>query len=170
MKKIMRLFIIIISHIVILSCISCTTYLNPYNFDMKGIHAPFLQTSKPISVRARLVGTSVRELPLPSGAVIVNEDDFTKVLVDKITESLKNKAVTVTHDTDGTIEIQVDRVSIEPTATMNCVIDYKRRLGNGEFYGFQSRSENWNFVTACDNALEKAVNDIFLTSKPQLNI
>jgi hypothetical protein len=40
------------------------------------------------------------------------------------------------------------------------VIDFNRKLGSGEYYGFQSRSKSWSYETACEEALNNAVTDL----------
>jgi hypothetical protein len=127
---------------------------------MDEITVPSLQNTKSISVKAHLVGTKKRAIPLPGVTVSVNEDEFTTVLVAKLTEALQRGNVTVLANSSRVVELQVVRVSIQPELTMHCVIDYNRKLGDGEFYGFQSRSNSWNFITACDEALQKAANKI----------
>lgn len=157
MEKTIRLVTVIS---IALICISCTAYLDPHDFDRENITAPSFQSPKPISVKARLVGTKERELPVAGATVIVNEDEFTKELVEQVSEALKNKNIQVVPHSDRVVEIQVVRVALQPDRTIYCVIDYNRKLGDGAFYGFQSRSKNWNFNTACNDALKEAANAI----------
>jgi len=128
---------------------------------MEAINAPPLQDLTPITLRARPVGSKIREVPLPGASVTVNEDEFTDVLVDRMNEALKRKNIPVVSNSDRIVEIQVVRVSLQADRTIYCVIDFNRKLGDGDFYGFQSRSKNMNFITSCDEALTRAANDIF---------
>ncbi|WP_341327141.1 hypothetical protein [Methylotuvimicrobium sp. KM2] len=141
-------------------CTSCTTYLEPSDFDMDEVVAPYIKISKPIAVKAHLIGTKKREQPLHGASIIVNEDEFTKVLADKIESALKDKGYSVVTDSDLVIEVQVGRVSLQPTARIHCVIDYNQKLGDGKFYGYQTSATNWNFKTACEMALQQAANEI----------
>lgn len=141
-------------------CISCSAHIDPSDFDMDEVAAPAINISKAIAIRPNLTGTKERVLPLAGASAIVNEDEFTKVLTDKIGSALKNKNYPVVADSHRAIEIQVVRVSLQPTSTMYCVIDYNLKLGDGKYYGFQSSNKNWSFKTACENALQNAANDI----------
>lgn len=145
---------------IILFCVSCSTYLEPSDFELDEVVAPSIRISKPIAVKPHLIGTKERELPLAGTNVIVNEDEFTKVLAEKIASALKNKGYPVVSDADRVIEIQVARVSLQPTARMHCVIDYNLKLGDGKFYGFQTSATSWNFETACEMAVQQAANQV----------
>ena len=57
------------------------------------------------------------------------------------------------------IEIRVVRVSLQPTMTFDCVIDFNRWLGEGRVRGLQSRANSWNFQNACNAALSQAAAD-----------
>lgn len=157
MKQIVRLGII---NMLMFTSWSCTSHLNPRDLDIQEISIPSLQNIKPVTVRARLIGSKKRELPLAGADVIVNDDEFSEVLVDRLIGSLKHNNVPVVPESERLIEIQVVRVSLQPDMTFYCVIDFNRKLGKGEFYGFQSRSKNWNFKTACEDALNNTVTDI----------
>jgi hypothetical protein len=157
MKKIIRLGMVAL---VMFVGLSCTTRLSPHDLDIEGISVPPLQNIKPVTIRAKLVGSKERELPLAGTDVIVNEDEFTAVLVERLIDTLKKNNVPVVSESERSIEIQVVRVSLQPDRTFYCVIDFNRKLGNGDFYGFQSRAKNWNFNTACEDALKNTVNDI----------
>lgn len=150
----------IIAVLMMLTNLSCTARLDPTDFDTKTISAPVLQNARTVTVKAKLTGAKDRELPVPGGDVVVNEDEFTEVMVKRMIDVLKNNNVSVIPTSDKVIEIQVVKVSLQPDRTMYCVIDFNRKLGGGEFYGFQSRSKNWNFETACEEALNNAVADI----------
>lgn len=146
-------------------CIACSTYLEPRDFDMEEIVAPTIKISKPISVKAYLTGAEEREQPLAGPNVIVNDDAFTKVLAEKIASALKDQGYQVVADSDCVIEIQVARVSLQPTARMHCVIDYNQKLGDGKFYGYQTSATNWNYETACEMALQQAANEILSSQR-----
>jgi hypothetical protein len=157
MKQIVRLGII---NIMMFGGLSCTTHLSPRELDIQESSVPTLQNIKPVTIRAKLVGSKERVLPLAGADVIVNEDEFTEVLVERLIDALQNNNVPVTPESDRLIEIQVARVSLQPDRTFYCVIDFNRKLGKGSFYGFQSISKNWNFKTACEDALKNTVTDI----------
>ena len=157
MKQIIRLGLTII---VMFAGLSCTTRLNPHDLDIEVASVPPLQNIKPVTIRAKLVGSKERELPLAGTDVIVNEDEFTEVLVERLIDTLKKNNVPVVPNSERSIEIQVVRVSLQPDRTFHCVIDFNRKLGNGDFYGFQSRAKDWNFETSCEEALKNTVNDI----------
>jgi hypothetical protein len=158
MKQMFRLIVI---SIVILASWSCTSHLSPRDLDTQDVSTiPSLQNIKPVTIRAKLVGSKERVQPLAGSDVIVNEDEFTQVLVERLIESLKRNNVPVVPASERSIEIQVVKVSLQPDMTFYCVIDFNRKLGNGEFYGFQSRSKNWNYETACVDALKTTVTDI----------
>lgn len=158
MKQVLKLIFI---NIAVLACWSCTSHLSPRDLDTQDVSTtPSLQNIKPVTIRAKLVGTKERVQPLAGTDVIVNEDEFTQVLVERLIESLKRNNVPVVPASERSIEIQVVRVSLQPDMTFYCVIDFNRKLGNGEFYGFQSRSKNWNYETACEDAIKTTVTDI----------
>jgi len=140
--------------------LSCTAHLSPRELDIKENIVLSLQNIKPVAIRAKLVGSKDRVLPLAGADVIINEDEFTEVLVEQLIDTLQNNNVPVVPESDRLIEIQVARVSLQPDRTIYCVIDFNRKLGNGDFYGFQSRSKSWNFKTACEDALKNTVTDI----------
>lgn len=142
--------------------VSCTATLNPQEFDIANTVAPNLKDVKPISIKAKIIGKKTTEIPLPGGNVLINEDEFTQSLVDRIADRLKRSNVPIVPASERSIEIQVVKVSIQPTNTIYCVIDFNRKLNNEEFYGFQSRSKNWNYETACEQALSNAVNDVLI--------
>ena len=143
-------------------CASCTANINPHDFSTADINLPNLlvKPSTSISVEPHLVDTKERAIPLVGFNIVVSENEFTKVLTTKIQDSLKSKNIAIDPSSNKVIKIQVSRVSLQPDMVMNCVIDYNLKLGNGLFYGFQTRSKNWNFKTACEKALKNAVNEI----------
>ncbi len=143
-------------------CVACTTTLNPHDFDTNDLATLNLKGVKPLAVKARITGNKASVSPLPGGDVIFNEDEFTRVLVDRMISTLQHNNVSIVPDSDRTIEIQVVKVSIEPSSTIYCVLDFNRKLDKQEFYGFQSRAKHWNFKTACEQAINNAVNDLLL--------
>lgn len=158
MKQVLKLIFI---NIAVLACWSCTSHLSPRDLDTQDVSTtPSLQNIKPVTIRAKLVGSKERVQPLAGTDVIVNEDEFTQVLVERLIDALKHNNVPVVPASDRSIELQVVRVSLQPDMTFYCVIDFNRKLGNGEFYGFQSRSKNWNYETACEDAIKTTVTDI----------
>jgi len=157
MKKFIKLSISICA---ILAGVSCTINLDPHEFDIEGIKVVSLSGIESVAVYPKLVGAKERELPLAATTVIVNEDGFTKVLTGEVEKVLKENSVHVNSDSEKSIEIQVVRVSLQPDRTTYCVIDYNRKLGKGEAYGFQSKSKEFSFITACENALKNAATDI----------
>jgi hypothetical protein len=157
MKLILRIGVV---NILIFACCSCTSHLNPRDLDIQAISIPTLQNINSVTIRARLIGSKERELPLAGTDVIVNEDEFTEVLVERLIDTLKHNNVPVAPKSERSIELQVVRVSLQPGMTFYCVIDFNRKLGKGEVYGFQSRSKSWNYETACEDALKNTVTDI----------
>lgn len=146
--------------ITILLNVSCTTTLNPKDFEVGNFATPNLMGIKPVAIKAKIAGKQSSEIPLPGGSVLINEDEFTQTLVDRIVDALKRSNTPIAPTSEHSIEIQVVKVSLQPTNTMHCVIDFNRKLDNEEFYGFQSRSKSWNYETACEEALNNAVNDV----------
>lgn len=142
--------------------VSCTTTLNPKDFEIGNFATPNLMGIKPLAIKAKIAGKKATETPLPGGNVLINEDEFTQALVDRIIDKLKRSNAPIIPASERSIEIQVVKVSLQPTNTIYCVIDFNRKLGNEEFYGFQSRSKNWNYKTACEEALNNAVNDVLI--------
>lgn len=157
MKQALRLGII---SIVIFVCFSCTSHLNPRELDIQESPVASFQNIKPVSIRAKLIGSKERALPLAGADVIINEDEFTEVLTERLIDTLKDNNVPVVPESDRLIEIQVVHVSLQPDRTFYCVIDFNRKLGKGNFYSFQSRAKDWNFNTACGDALKNTVSDI----------
>jgi hypothetical protein len=157
MKRPIRIAVI---SMMMFSSLSCSYHLSPRELDIKSGTVLSLQNIKPVSIKAKLVGTKERLLPLAGTDVTVNEDEFSDVLVEHLTEILQNSNVSVAPMSERLIEIQVVRISLQPDTTFNCVIDFNRKLGKGEFYGFQSRAKSWNFMTACQEALKKTATDI----------
>ncbi len=149
-------FIVLIS----LALESCSTRLDPKDLDIKSIVSPVLQNIKPVAVRAKTIGTKEKVLPIAGSDIIVNEDEFTQALAERLIATLKQNNVPVVPGADRVIEVQVVKVALQPDRTHYCVIDFNRRLGNDEFFGFQSRSKNWNYETACEEALNNTVTDL----------
>ena len=142
-------------------CQACAVTINPHNFTINNQASPHLSqlTQGSITIKSQPIETSGRAIPVAGFNITVNENEFTKVLVGKLKSTL-NISDTVTTGESKILTIQVSRVSIQPDIMMNCVIDYNRKLGNGVFFGFQTRSRNWNYETACENALTQAANEI----------
>lgn len=139
---------------------SCSIHLKPQDFEMKEFSVPDLHNIQPVTIQSRIIGAKDRSLSLPGSTIAtVNEDEFTEVLVKRLKSIIEGKNVSIESRAKKSIEIQVVRVSIQPDRTMFCVIDFNRKLGDGEFYGFQSRSKHWSFITSCDNALRQAAID-----------
>jgi hypothetical protein len=139
----------------------CSFSINPHDFRLKDIdalHVPF-HNKGDIAIEAYLVGASDRKNHVPAGDIVVNDDEFTKVLVKKLKKILNIQSADVV-GSDKVITLQVNRVSIQPLLTINCVIDYNLKFGQGRFYGFQARASNWNYETACEMALSKAAINI----------
>lgn len=157
MKRLIR---VLITSNIIFSCISCTAYLNPHDFNIERVEPLSLNIPRSISIRTNFVGTKERELPLAGVTVTVKENEFTKVLASGIKGALRRNKFVLDSNAEKSIEVQVVRVSLQPDRSIYCVIDYNCKLGDGVFYGFQSRAKNWSFITACENALIKAVSDI----------
>jgi hypothetical protein len=140
--------------------VSCTTTLNPKDFESENLATPNFMGVKPLAIKAKMTGNKATEAPLPGGNVLISEDEFTQALVDRLIETLKRSNAPIIPASERSIEIQVVKVSLQPTNTIHCVIDFNRKLGKEEFYGFQSRSKNWSYETACEEALKDAVNDV----------
>lgn len=140
--------------------LSCTYHLSPRELDIQKSPVSSLKNIKPVSVRAKLVGSKEKVLPLAGTNVSVNEDEFTDVLVERLIDALRDNNIPVVPASDRSIELQVVDVSLQPDRTIYCVIDFNRKLGKGDFYGFQSRSKDWNFKTACEDALKNTITDI----------
>ena len=140
----------------------CSFSINPHDFKLKDIDAlnvPF-ENTRDIAIKAFLVGAQDRKNHVPAGDIVVNDDEFTKVLVKKLKQLLNIQGENITGG-DKVITVQVKRVSIEPLLTIKCVIDYNLKFGQGKFYGFQVKASNWNYETACEMALSKAAKNFF---------
>lgn len=124
------------------------------NGDIATLHA-----SSPIAVRPRIVDGPKRKIAIAGPDVTVDEDQFSSELVNRVVEELRSQSVPVDPDASRSIELQVVRVSLQPDRTIYCVIDFNRRLGDGELRGLQSRAKNSNYETACGEALSRAVVD-----------
>jgi len=111
MKKFIKLSISICA---ILSGVSCTINLDPHEFDIEGIKVVSLSGIESVAVHPKLVGAKERELLLAATTVIVDEDEFTKVLTGEVEKVLKENSVHVNSDSEKSIEIQVVRVSLQP--------------------------------------------------------
>jgi hypothetical protein len=118
------------------------------------LHAP-----NPIAVRPRLVGSAKRPLSIGSMTINVDEDQFSSELVNRVLGALRAQSVPLDPDAARSVELQVVRVALQPDSTFLCVVDFNRRLGDGRVRGLQSRSRNWNYETACAEALSQAVAD-----------
>jgi len=102
---------------VMFSSLSCSYHLSPRELDIKSETVLSLQNIKPVAIKARLVGTKERLLPLAGTDVTVNEDEFSDVLVERLTETLQNSNISVIPMSERLIEIQVVRVSLQPDIT-----------------------------------------------------
>ena len=148
---------------VTLFCIAsaaCSFHMNPHDFDSEEI-AFFLpyHLKNPIAVRAKLNNKPERELPLTGTDVFVKEDQFAEVIVERLKNTLKKQGAIIDPNSKKSIEIEVVRVSLMTTARIYCVIDYNRKLGDEEFYGFQSRFNEVSFF-GCNQAIDFAVTQI----------
>ena len=110
-------------------------------------------------MRARLTGDPKRKLSIAGPDVVVSEDEFTSALVNGLVQTLRQQSARVDPNAERSIEIRVVRVSLQPTMTFDCVIDFNRWLGGGRLRGLQSRASNWNFQSACTAALSQAAVD-----------
>jgi hypothetical protein len=119
-----------------------------------------LHATAPVSVRPRVVGSTKHALEIAGPNITVDEDQFSSELVNRVLEALLAQSVPVDPDAERSIELQVVRVALQPDRTFFCVIDFNRRLEDGRLRGLQSRSKNWNYETACGEALSQAVVDL----------
>ncbi len=136
---------------------ACSVRLNPDDFTQRYTDLPQLRNLQPLTVKVNLSGTKDKALPLAGPDVIINEDEFTNELAKRLKDNLEHNGVSVVPDSSRVIEIKTTHIALQPDRTIYCVIDFNRKLGDGAFYGFQARSKNWNYKTACDEALNQAV-------------
>jgi hypothetical protein len=120
---------------------------------------PKLDVTTPVAIRPRIVGSAKHELPIAGANVTVDEVQFSSELANGVLEALRLQSAPVDPDAARSVELQVVRVALQPDRTIFCVIDFNRRLGDGRVRGLQSRSKDWNFQTACSDALAQAVVD-----------
>jgi hypothetical protein len=121
---------------------------------------PQIHSTTPVAVRPRIVGTTKHELAIAGANVTVNEDQFSGELANRVLAVLRAQSVAIDPEAERSVELQVVRVALQPDMTFFCVIDFNRRLGDGRLRGLQSRSKNWNYETACAEALSQAAVDL----------
>lgn len=149
-----KLWLILIFFII--SGSSCSLHLNPHNFNSIELSVPTLHDIQPVAIRAKLNNKPERELPLAGPDVVVIDDQFAEVIVERLINTLKKQGVEIDPNAKKSIEIEIPHVSFLTTARIYCVIDYNRKLGNGEFYGFQSRYNEISEM-GCNKAIDNAV-------------
>ncbi len=145
---------------------ACSFSINPHDFNsdtLDNLHIAFYP-KKSVTIKPHLIGAKDRKNHVPAGNIVVNDDEFTKVLVEKIKTAIGDQG-SKTNNTNKIITIQVSRVEIQPLLTMSCVIDYNLKLGSDDFYGFQVRASNWNYITACESAFTNAATAIINNRK-----
>jgi hypothetical protein len=138
---------------------ACAAPLKPKEIEPQQASIQQVRTQHPIAVRARLTGDAKRKLSMAGPDVVVSEDEFTSALVNGLIQTLRQHSVRVDPGAERSIEVQVVRVSLQPTMTFDCVIDFNRWLGQGPVRGLQSRANSWNFQNACNAALSQAAAD-----------
>lgn len=154
MKTLYRLALLL--NFLITLC-ACSARLNPGDFKQQIISSPQLKNLQALTVKANLTGTQDKALPLAGVDVVINSDEFTKEIVKRLTENLEHNGISVVSNSSRVIEIQTTHVGLQPDRTFYCVIDFNRKLGANVYYGFQARSKNWSYETACEEALNQAV-------------
>ncbi len=147
---------------------ACSVRLTPQDLDQETFTIPSLNHSKPVTILAKLNNTEDITLPIAGPDIVINEDQFSLDLVQRLEKNLKHNGVIIDENAPLSVTIEITHIEIQPDRKMYCVIDFNRKFGDQIFLGFQARSRSWNLKTACEEALNDAVN-IILNDQDTMN-
>lgn len=112
----------------------------------------------PVAVFPVYTHQGVHRRSISGFPVIVDYDDFTKSLCQRLAKTLNVKGAPIGgQDAPRRIRLQVSRVTVEQAHGVSCALDFNLALGNAPFRGIQTRASRTMYPDACGAALSEAV-------------
>lgn len=138
--------------------LGCVTPAPPGRFEIPDTAIEGIEGG-PIELRGSFGMKGRRVISQGVGSLSVDEDEYTRAVIARLADQLRQHGVPIEPGADRLVEIQVTRISIHPQPQFTCVIDFNRRLGDGPARGFQSRAKSWDARKACSAAAAQVVID-----------